>query len=49
MEWILTPLFSRLSYESDELDKKKLEKRYQRFTNTTSLADNLNKLLTEEL
>ena len=51
LKWngFLHPYFPELSYESDELDKKRLEKRYQRFLNTTSLADNLNKLLTEEL
>ena len=51
LKWngFLHPYFPELSYESDELDKKRLEKRYQRFLNTTSLADNLNKLLSEEL
>jgi len=51
LKWngFLRPYFPDLSYESEEIDKKKLEKRYQRFLNTTSLAENLNKLLTEEL
>jgi len=51
LKWngFLHPYFPELSYESDELDKKRLEKRYQRFLNTVSLVDNLNKLFTEEL
>jgi hypothetical protein len=51
LKWngFLHPYFPQLSYEADELDKKRLEKRYQRFVNTVSLADNLNNLLTDEL